>query len=436
MNSDKLDILLVGEEDYIRPSPDDRSAAGLLRSLLLTLGGSFDTVTPPRMGKVLLATYAAAAGYSAAVEDNVLAFPFGLRRFRRQLRRAPLAVGISTVAIRYPGTVERIVAEVRRYSPGSKIIMGGQGVWYHTGLRRLADLTVTGYGEHALLRVMETLRAGARLEALPGVQRDAEGLLLRGEDFYGPEKPRFPDWRFYRGRSRRLALEASRGCRYNCSFCTLRSQRRQVFRDPDEVLAEMARDVREYGAERVDFVDSTFTGDAAFIGPFLDKLGASGLKVPWGCLSRIDDFARQPDLPGRMARAGCVYCCIGLESVDDEVLRRMRKGYNRKVVEAGLSRLEGLYVQLNLIIGFPGDTREKVAELVEFVRRYPVRDVVVTPLFVPPTLFEEARRDPELFCNLRGEAADAWTHDTMSAPEAAELAAWAYREMKKFLPGA
>lgn len=416
------------------PPPEEGLLKGLAMRALLRLGGGGDSA-PPRLGKVLLATYAAGAGYSVAVEDGVLSFPSGLRRLRRQLARSPLAVGISTVAIMYPATLEKIVAAVRRYSPSSRIILGGLGVASYPDMRRLADLTVTGYGETALLRVLQTLKQGKDLGSVPGVERDGAGLLLKGDDFYESGRLLTPDWSYFKGASRRYTIEASRGCRFNCSFCTLPSHGRHLFRSPDEVLEEMSLDVERHGASHIDFVDSTFTGDQGFIDAFLDRLERSGLKVPWGCLSRVDDFARQPDLPARLARAGCVYCCIGLESVHDDVLRRMRKGYTRKIIEAGLSNIDGLYVQVNIIVGFPGDTRDKVRETADFLRRFPLKGIVVTPLFVPPALFAEAERNPELFCHLKGSSTYSWRHDTMNSEEAREQAAWLSREVRTFLPG-
>ncbi len=429
-----LDILLVSDEDYAESPPASGRLSPLirLRTALLRVTRWVD-VQPPRMGTVLLATYARQAGLNAAVLNNVLASPLNRLRFRRLLRGGPLAVGISTVAIKYPGTAEKIVSDIRRYSPGSVIIMGGHGAGYAPEMRKYADITVTGYGENALVRLLAGLKKGLAADSVPGVERGGDGLLAMGGDAYYEEgKPMlFPDWSIAGSPVKEFPVEGSRGCRYNCSFCTTPNRKRQVFRPPAEVLGEVLKDIGDYGAARINFVDASFTTDPAFITEFLSLAAGRQPGFDWTCFSRVDDFTRQPGLPGRMRRAGCRLSYLGVESIHDDILGRMRKGYDRKTIEKAFSSLEGLKVHVNFIIGFPGDTAEKVRETVDFIERFSLKEVSITPLYVPPALFEQARLDPEKFCRLRGEFDDSWAHDTMDRAGAVELADWARRRLNR-----
>jgi radical SAM superfamily enzyme YgiQ (UPF0313 family) len=434
-----LDILLVSDEDYAESPQAVRGFSPLtwLKNSLLRATRWVDFL-PPRMGTVLLATYAKNAGLKAALLNNVLASPLNRLRFRRQLRRGPLAVGISTVAIKYPKTAEKIAADIRRYSPGSVIIMGGHGAGYAPEMRKYADITVTGYGENALVRLLAGLKKGVALDDIPGVEKDAAGVRsMRGDAYYEEGKPMlFPDWSVGGSLYKQFPVEGSRGCKYNCSFCTTPNRTRQVFRPPAEVFAEVLSDIREHGATQINFVDASFTTDQAFITEFLSLTAGFRPGFRWTCFSRVDDFTRQPGLPGRMAKAGCQLSYLGVESIHDDILVRMRKGYNRKTIEKAFASLEGLNIHVNFIIGFPGDTAEKVRETVDFIQRASLKEVSITPLYVPPSLFEQARLDPETFCHLKGNYDDSWEHDTMDRAGAVELADWARHRLnrKKLIP--
>jgi len=436
MNTRELDILLVNEEDYPAPGVG-YSALSRVRTAIIRATRYIDITMPPRMGLVLLATYAMNAGLKVAAVNNALSSPLRRLRFRRLLRGAPLAVGISTVMISDPETVRRIVSVIRRHSPGSIIILGGYGACHSPAMRKLADITVLGYGENALARLLSELKKGRGLDSVPGVERDEDGgRILRGGAYYEDGKIIFPDWGISNSLSKRLPVEGSRGCKYNCAFCTTSNRKRQVFRPPSEVFAEVANDIRVHGARQIDFVDSSFTSDPDFTTEFLGLLRNSGLKFSWTCFSRVDDFTRQQGLAGRMAEAGCALSYLGLESIHDDILDRMRKGYNRKTIEQALSSLEGLNVFINFIIGFPGDTEAKVKETVDFIESYSLNHVSIAPLYVPAELFEQARLDPGKFCHLRGEADTAWEHDTMNRARAVELAGWARRRLnrRRFVP--
>ncbi|MDD2806675.1 MAG: radical SAM protein [Elusimicrobiales bacterium] len=435
MNLKRLDILLAGDEEFLEDLPDrtETTFSGKVLDLLRKVTRVVDIVSP-RLGIVLLATHAARAGYSVAVVNNVLSSPLSRLRFALLLRlRRPRAVGISTVAMRKTETTAQIVAIARRLCPGAAVILGGQNAVQTPATRKLADLTVTGHGENVLPRLLGDLKAGRPLDALDGLHKDENGSrILKGDPYYGPDGgTHLPDWKYTTSSNKVIPVEGSRGCWHTCAFCTTSNQGRQVFRKPADVLSEALNDVRKYGAKQIHFVDSSFTCNKEFTDEFLRLLGESGEKFRWSCFSRVDDFTTQPGLPGRMVRAGCVLSYLGIESVHDDILERMRKGYVRRTIADGLSNLEGLNVYGNFIVGFPGDTEEKVRDTVAFIERFQFDKVSIAPLYVPPQLYAQARAKPELFCHLRGKSEFEWEHDTMNRARAVELADWARKTLNK-----
>ena len=188
-------------------------------------------------------------------------------------------------------------------------------------------------------------------------------------------------------------------------------------------------DVRRYGVRRIEFMDSSLTSEPGFIFEFLELLRRAELPLVWRCFGRVDDFARQPALAADMLRAGCQQVFLGIESIHDQILVKMRKGYDRGLIEQGLAALDAarLPVHANFIIGFPGETAQTVAETAAFISASHFRSVYLAALMVPRILFAQARAEPELFNHLRGDSPRNWSHDTMDYRQAwrlARRAAW------------
>lgn len=430
-----LDVLLVDAEDcydtWLRGIPFLAWLDALLAWLLHLVRVWMNEPTRPALP--LLAAYLENAGFSvAALTDLSEGLSFIKRRKLSQLlRRRPLVVGVSTSAMKEPRTLERIAAQVRRESPASCLVLGGFGAEYGPAMRRLGDVVVTRYGELALVKLAQALRSRLDLDSVAGMTRGEDGVrLLAGRLSYDPgERMLPPDWGVLGRRLRCCAVEASRGCRYNCSYCTFLGKNRHACRKPADVLEEVADDVRRHGARYIEFVDSSLTSEPDFIFEFLELLRKAGLPVVWRCFGRVDDFARHPGLAEAMVRAGCQQVFLGIESIHDHILLKMRKGYGRSLIEKGLAAIDAadLQVHANFIVGFPGETAQTVDETAAFISAAHFQSVYLAALMVPRSLFAQARADPEFFNHLSGESPRSWSHDTMDYRQAwrlARRAAW------------
>ncbi|MDO8804338.1 MAG: radical SAM protein [Elusimicrobiota bacterium] len=423
---EKPDLILVDEKDFYYP---DLELPPLLAWVYIFITRFLDAVLwfepdPQKLAVPLLSAYAKDAGFQVAVVRGVSNYFFRRRRFIELLRLKPLAVGISTAAVKKISTVRRVAAIARRHSPGSLIILGGYGAQYSPEMRKAGDITVTGYGEAALVWLLRRLKSGSGIT--DGVVADRYGSkILPGSIGYsGPEKMLFPDWSAAPARPRHYNIEASRGCRFNCVYCNFPGRKKQVYRPVEDVAAEMAWAVERFRAKEFDFVDSNFTSEPGFASKLSGLLGKSGLKVRWRCFARVADFAHYPGLADEMAEAGCTRIFLGIESINDSILVKMRKGYTFAEVEAGISEIEksGIPMHANFIVGFPGETAETVRETEKFIKKHRFKSVYLSALMVPEELYERARRTPEEFNNLRGNSPRTWAHDTMDYRTAVKLA--------------
>ena len=143
-------------------------------------------------------------------------------------------------------------------------------------------------------------------------------------------------------------LQASRGCPYNCPFCTVTPHFGRTFRyrEPEDVLAEL----RSFKPGLMVFLDDNILGDPERAKPILKGMAGMGLK--WGGQANLR-FAEDPELVRLLAASGCVGIFVGLESVDGEYANLPKTA--GKTSQADLIkriRDTGVVVEASVIFGF------------------------------------------------------------------------------------
>jgi p-methyltransferase len=127
--------------------------------------------------------------------------------------------------------------------------------------------------------------------------------------------------------------------------------------------------------------------------------------------------------------SGCKGLFLGLESVDEQVLKNMNKATRLSSYERGLEQLARfeIPVHANFIVGFPGDRPENAQRVVDFVDRWDIAFYSVSPWFAAPStpIWKERER-----YGVEGRYYD-WKHATMSSAEAIELEQWMIDQPKR-----
>jgi radical SAM superfamily enzyme YgiQ (UPF0313 family) len=149
-------------------------------------------------------------------------------------------------------------------------------------------------------------------------------------------------------------------------------RRRWIGRSVGSVLAELEFLVRDRGVHCVFFTDPSFGHSRERVEALCDGILSRGLDLLWGCEMRCNEV--QPGLPRRMARAGCVFVGLGIETGTEETLREIRKQISLRDIEASTRELADadLEVQGNMIVGFPWDDRAHVGQCLDFYTRLPI----------------------------------------------------------------
>jgi radical SAM superfamily enzyme YgiQ (UPF0313 family) len=249
----------------------------------------------------------------------------------------------------------QIASEYRRR--GVPVVMGGFHATLMTDeVKDYAEAVVVGEAEDIWPQVIEDAR---RKRLLPIYRSNSQPDLAL---------VRY-DRSLFRGR-RYLKLgliETGRGCRFPCEFCAVQTffQRTARHRPIDAIVAEIATLKSEKSL--FFFVDDNFAADLTFARELAEALTPLGIR--WVTQMSIN-AAHDESFLAALKASGCAGVLIGFESLDETVLRAMRKTFNtmRGGFTAALANLRrhGIRVYGTFVFGYDGERADAFEESAEF----------------------------------------------------------------------
>jgi len=320
------------------------------------------------------------------------------REFKKLLTEySPDIVGISCMTPNQNEAYET-ARTVRKMLPGSLIILGGVHAtfMYDEILRKVKeiDLTVIGEGEITLYELCRAWENGLPVEELLAVK----GIAFRNHGTVVVTSPRekietlddlpvpafdrvvLPDIGTYFKKSKDLPVLTSRGCPFKCAFCSTSVMHGQKYRkrDPLKIVDELEYLQKRYNPGSFSIVDDTFTVDKERTKKICYEIIRRNLNINWGCSARVDTLTA--DMLKIMKKAGCRGLFFGIESLNDEILRKIKKGFTaRKAVRmVKMAMDEGIIVDTSFILGLPGDNKKNTKKIYDFVRKYKINGRVLT----------------------------------------------------------
>lgn len=437
-----------------------------MRILLLSMPDSFEH-TPVLAVRFPNGALSSLAGnldphHDVAIADLILVQQTVRRTVERLMKDLqPDVVGLSVMTFQR-ATARKVIALIRSIKPDVRIVVGGYDPslapdeWIDRDLG--VDAIVRGEGDVTFREVVRAFEGKGTLSDIAGIwYRDGDAIkktahrgvaALDRDDIRPPKRAsRVLSGYTMMGRPADV-VETSRGCTFDCSFCSIIEMRgRNFHRFPIErVIADIA-DAAARGARSIFLVDDNITLD-------IDRFEAICQAIIDAKLNHIDYLvqgmtapiaARGEPLAKLMRRAGFRYVFLGIENVLDDDLAflkaraknsKYRDGVrvNSALAAVQLLRKHGLLVVGGLIVGNPDDQRDSVTANLEFARRHIDWPYIQHPTPYPGTPMTRDFEERGLVTNKRLEEYDgttAVTRTTHLDPEEIEFMRWkAERWMK------
>ena len=165
----------------------------------------------------------------------------------------------------------------------------------------------------------------------------------------------------------------SRGCPAGCKYCIKHVSYQNSVRllSPERIMAEISQ-LYSFGIRNIHMYADLFTVNREQVMGLCELILKQGLKIRWTCNSRVD-FVDEEMLK-MMGRAGCWMISWGIESGNEQILRRAAKGANPKKAHQALTwaRAAGIKNWGYFIIGLPGETVETIRETIDLAKGLPL----------------------------------------------------------------
>ncbi len=425
-----MNILLLSMPDSFEHMPT--VAVRMPNGALTSLAGNVDSHHRVTVADLIL------------VQDRVRAT---VERLMREYD--PALVGLSVMTFQRR-TAEKIIRLVRWLKPEVRVVVGG----YDPSLAPEAyveipgiDFIVRGEGEVTFRELVRTLEQGSGFERICGLTwRSSDGSMARSPDgairsdfVTNPDRPvhrlesgeiRLPNrsarvLKGYHMLGRQVdVVETSRGCTYDCSFCSIIEMRGRNFHTYtfDRVLADIA-DAKAHGARSIFLVDDNITLNIKRYEALCQAIIDAKLNdVDYTVQAMTSAIANHGGtLAPLMRRAGFRYVFLGIENILDSDLaflkaasKNAERDNGKTVGNATLKAIDyihrnKMYVVGGLIVGNPDDTRESIEANLRFAQQYVDWPYIQHPTPYPRTPMTRDFIDRNLIINRRLNEYDGTT---------------------------
>jgi len=298
------------------------------------------------------------------------------------------AIGISSnFSFEWP-VCRDLVKKIRHRFPKTLLIGGGEHV---TAVPEFSlrdsplDAIVLGEGERTIVDLLDVFQKQGLegLAQIPGVCfRNTQGNIIRTtaaariKDLEAIPRPAWNlipmeeylsrGYGFGVNRGRSVPVLASRGCPYQCTFCSNPSMWtvRWKPRDPNDLLDEIADLQRTYKATNFDFYDLTMIVKREWIIDFCHAIIERKMQFTWQLPSGTRSEAIDHEVTSLLYQTGCRNVSYSPESGSEETLRLIKKRVSiSKLLKSMRTAVsDGLNVKCNFIFGFPTDRWKNIFE--------------------------------------------------------------------------
>ncbi|RMF56420.1 MAG: radical SAM protein, partial [Calditrichaeota bacterium] len=126
-------------------------------------------------------------------------------------------------------------------------------------------------------------------------------------------------------------VETTRGCKHHCRHCPIVPVYQGKFRliQPEVVLADVAQQV-EMGARHITFGDPDFLNGPGHVIPLIQKMHQQFPDLTFDVTIKIEHLLKHAHLLPELERNGCLIVTTAVESLDNKILARLKKGHSRE----------------------------------------------------------------------------------------------------------
>lgn len=341
------------------------------------------------LSMVYLAGAARDAGLSVQIYD-AMTKGVGHKEIEAKIKECkPHYVATSAITCTLPDALA-IVEAAKKINPNIITLLGGiHPTFMEEEIFRLTnsvDFIIKGEGEKTLTEFLKAVETGD-VSAVKGLAykkgnniiRTLERPLMSAEELDNlPKAWDLLDWQDYNyfiiPDSRLGAIDTSRGCTKDCTFCSQRKFWRQGWRgrSPESLIKDVETLKNRHGVNVILLTDDYPTLERERWERFLDMLIERNLGIYFLMETRVEDILRDKDILPKYRKAGIIHIYVGTEATDQSTLDLFKKDVKVEDAKKALRLLNehGIITETSMILGLPDETKESIKKTLQLAKEY------------------------------------------------------------------
>jgi radical SAM superfamily enzyme YgiQ (UPF0313 family) len=286
--------------------------------------------------------------------------------------------------------LEKLIEDIRKHT-STPIIVGGphvSAVGKNILITTKADFAMVSESELSLpLFLKQFFSPKPKYSTVPNLIWHQNNQIIQNptaEYLFDLDKLPFPDFtafKFYLYpcyAEKKIPILTSRGCPYNCSYCSVRLSMGQCFRprSAQNVFQEINYWYQQ-GFNKIDINDDCFTLDLKRAENICDLIIKHQLKLQIQLYNGIRVDRITPRLLTKLKKAGCIFIAYGCESGSQKIINSIGKNIKLRQVRRAVdwTNTAGIKNAVNFIVGHPGETFSDAKKTLEFAKSVPTNFV-------------------------------------------------------------
>lgn len=356
-------------------------------------------------------------------------------------------IGIAAPFSNHKRIIQELSTVLKKSHPRSKIMIGGP--YPSTSPEELADLPHVDFGFNGEAEIaVDELLAGKSFENIKGLAWWNNGKVQvngRTETIKDLDSIPFPDRSLFhcneildtRGSARiregveikykkvrGVPLITSRGCPYDCNFCSIHFMNgyKWRYRSPRNVVDEMIELKERYNVEELAILDDHLNGKRDRFLQILDLMISENVGLQWALPNGIRVDLLDREVMQRMKEAGCNNVVLGVQTGSQKMVERMNTKLDLAKVDkiAAIGKEIGLNMAAFLIVAYPGEDKQTFNESLSFCmrigRKYGIKDwrINIARAYPNTNMYNEVKKndwfykkDPENLLYFPGHPTEA-----------------------------
>jgi len=330
----------------------------------------------PPMGLMYIAATLEKAGYEVKILDTQLKQLTIEQTVEECKKIKPDMIGIGSLTSNYNKTID--FCKKLKENLNTLTIIGGP----HATImpmqvlkNKCIDFVIRGEGEFSIVELVNAINSKTNLKDIAGIGFKENNIPVLTKirpriddldripfparhlvnlDEYRPSPPHYK-------RLPTTTMFTSRGCPYDCTFCNSCNIWGRAYkqRSIQNIIKEIKYLIGRYGIKDIYFWDDLFGVNRKWLEEFCDTLIKEKIDITWHCEYRAN-LADQEILQ-KMAEAGCWAIFYGFESMDEDILKIVKKQIKPEQIRNTIrwTKKAGIEVRANFILGLPGSSPKK-----------------------------------------------------------------------------